>query len=80
MNKIAIYECRCDYAKPKYKGNPKLYYMDTDSFIVHVKLEDVYEDLAENVEKKLTPQTMKSRDLYPWQKQKTNRTVTRYIW
>ena len=27
--------------------------MDTDSFIVHVKLEHVYEDLAENVEKKI---------------------------
>ena len=28
----------------------RLCYMDTDSFIVHVKLEDVEEDLAEDVE------------------------------
>ena len=27
----------------------KLYYMDTDSFITQIKLEDIYEDLVGNV-------------------------------
>ena len=27
--------------------------MDTDSFIVHVKTDDIYKDIAENVETKL---------------------------
>ena len=38
--------------KPKYQGNAKLCYMDTDSFIIHTKIEDVYEDIADDVEKR----------------------------
>ena len=36
----------------------------TDSFIVHVKSEDVYEDLAGMLKQDSTPQTKKSRNLY----------------
>ena len=35
-----------DYVKPK----TKLFYMDTDSFIVNVKTDDIYKDIAEDVE------------------------------
>ena len=28
------------------------YYMDTGSFIIHIKTEDVYEDIADNVKKR----------------------------
>ena len=28
--------------------------MDTDSFIMHIKTEDVYKDIANDVEKKMT--------------------------
>ena len=38
--------------KPRYQGNAKLCYMDTDSFIIHIKIEDVYEDIADDVEKR----------------------------
>ena len=38
-----------DYIKPKYQNTRKLCYMDTDSFITHIKTEDVYEDIADNV-------------------------------
>ena len=37
--------------KPKYVDNVKLCYMDTDSFIFHVKTDDFYEDIANDVEK-----------------------------
>ena len=30
----------------------KLYYMDTDSFIMHIKTEDFYKNFADNVEKR----------------------------
>ena len=36
--------------KAKYGGNAKLYYVNTDSFIVHVKTDDIYKDIAEDVE------------------------------
>ena len=40
------------YIKPKYENNAKLCYMDTDSFIIHIKTEDVYKDIAGDVEKR----------------------------
>ena len=39
-----------DYAKPKYGEKAKLCYMDTDSFIVYIKVDDVYRDVAQDVE------------------------------
>ena len=38
--------------KPKYDDNVKLCYMDTDSFIMHIKTEDFYKDIANDVEKR----------------------------
>ena len=38
--------------KPKYGDNIKLCYMDTDSFIMPIKTEDFYEDIANDVDKK----------------------------
>ena len=35
--KTVMYEFWYDYVKPKYSKNAKSCYMDTDSFIVHVK-------------------------------------------
>ena len=29
---------------------PKLCYIDRDSFIVHIKIDDIYKDIAEDVE------------------------------
>ena len=45
-----MHEFWYDYVKPKYDENTKLCYMDTDSFIVHVKTDDIYKDIAEDVE------------------------------
>ena len=38
--------------KPKYGDNVKLCYTDTDSFIMHIKTEDFYKDIANDVEKR----------------------------
>ena len=47
LNKIFMYEFWCDYVKPKYDEKAKLYFMDTDSFIVYKKT-DIYKDLAKD--------------------------------
>ena len=52
VSKTPMYEFWYDYIKPKYQDNAKLCYMDTDSFIIHIKIEDVYEDIANDVEKR----------------------------
>ena len=48
-----MYKFWYDYVQPKYGGNAKLCYMDTGSFIVHVKTCDIYKDIAEDVETSL---------------------------
>ena len=50
LSKTVIYEFWYDYIKPKYGENAKFCYMNTDSFIVHVKIDDIYKDIAEDVE------------------------------
>ena len=37
-----------DYVKLKYAGKAKLHYMDTDSFIVNIKTDDRYKEIAED--------------------------------
>ena len=41
LSETVMYEFQYDYIKPQYKENAKLCYMDTDSFIVHVKTDDI---------------------------------------
>ena len=52
ISKTLMYEFWYDYMKPKYDDNVKLCYMDTDSFIMHIKTEDFYKDITHDVEKR----------------------------
>ena len=52
ISKILIYEFSYDYIKPKYNNKVKLCYMDTDNFIMSIKTNDFYKDIANDVEKK----------------------------
>ena len=51
ISKALMYGFWYDYIKPKYQGKAKLCYMDTGSFIIHIKTEDFYEDIANDIEK-----------------------------
>ena len=46
-----MYEFWYNYIKPKYADKAKLCYMDTDSFVIYIKTEDFYKDIAGNVER-----------------------------
>ena len=50
-SKTLMYELWYDYIKPKYQDKANLCYPDTDSFIIHIKAEDFYKDIANDVEK-----------------------------
>ena len=39
-----------DCVKPKYDKNAKLCYIDTEGFIVYVKTNDIFKDIAQDVE------------------------------
>ena len=52
ISKILMYEFWCDYMKPKYGNDVKLCYMDKDSFVMNIKTEDFYKDIATDVEKR----------------------------
>ena len=45
-----MYKFWYDYMKPKYGNDVKLRYMDTDSFIMNIKTNDFYEDIANDAE------------------------------
>ena len=47
-----LYEYWCDDMKTKYGDRVKLCYMDMDSFIMQIKTEDFYRDIANDVEEK----------------------------
>ena len=53
LSKTVMYEFWCDYLKPKYGENINLCYVDADSFIFRVKSDDIYKDIAEDVEERL---------------------------
>ena len=50
ISKILMYEFWYDYMKPKYGNKVKLCCMDMDSFIMNIKTNDFYEDIASDVE------------------------------
>ena len=49
LSKTVIYEFWYDYVKPKCGQNTKLCDMDTDSFIVHVKPDDIHKDIGADI-------------------------------
>ena len=50
-----MYRFWYDYIKPKYQNNAKLCFMDTDSFITHIKIKDIFEDIADKLGKRFDP-------------------------
>ena len=41
ISKTLMYKFWYDYIKPKYEEKARLCYMDTDSFVIHIKTDDV---------------------------------------
>ena len=59
ISKTLMYEFWYDYMKPKYGDNGKLCYMDTDSFIIHIKQKISMKILLMMLKKDLMHQIMK---------------------
>ena len=50
LSKTLKYEFWYDYVKPKYGQRTILCCIDTENFIVCIKTDDIYKDIAEDVE------------------------------
>ena len=50
LSKMVMYEFWYDYVKPKSGGKTSLRHINTDSFIVYIKADDIYKDISEDVE------------------------------
>ena len=59
-----MYEFWYDYMKPKYNDNVRLCYVDTDSFVMHIKTNDFYKILLVTLKIGLILQIMKQIDVY----------------
>ena len=51
ISKTLMYEFWYDCIKPKYADKVRLCYMDTDSFTTHIKTEDFYKNIVNDVER-----------------------------
>ena len=49
-SKIVMYEFHYHFMVPKYGDRLKLCYMDTDSLVYHIKTEDFFTDIADDVQ------------------------------
>ena len=50
LSKKLMHEFWYDQVKPKYDEKAKLDYMDTDSFIVYIKTDDIHKGNAQDIE------------------------------
>ena len=53
VSQIVIYNFQYDYGKREKREKTKICYMDTDSFIVYIKTEDIYVDIPKDFAKNL---------------------------
>ena len=67
ISKRLMYEFWYDSIKPKYKDKARLCYTDTDSFVIHVFTEDVFEDINNDVERWFDTSNYNKNDKRPLQ-------------
>ena len=66
LSKMVMYEFHYDYMLPKYsKDSLQLCYMDTDSFVYHIKTKDFYEDISNDVEARFDTSNYSKEDNRP---------------
>ena len=65
LSKTVMYEFHYDYIKPKYGDNAKLCYMDTDSLVYHIKTDDFYKDISDDVETRFDTSAYNKKDGRP---------------
>ena len=65
ISKTFMYEFWYDYIKPIYEDKARLCYMDTDSFVINIKTNGFYKDIASDVEKQFDKSNYDKNDKRP---------------
>ena len=65
LSKTVMYDFWYNYLKSKYGENAKLCYINTNSFMVHVKAKYIYKDIAEDVETRFDTSNYELEKLLP---------------
>ena len=64
-----MYEFWYDYIKPKYQYKAKMCYTNTESLVIHIKTEDFYKSIANDIEKRFDASNYDDNRLLPvWTK------------
>ena len=65
ISKTLMYKFWYDYIKPKYGDKARQCYMDTDSFVINIKTEDFYKNIAGDVERWFDTSNYDEKDKRP---------------
>ena len=65
LSKTLMYEFWYDYIKPRYGDKAKLCYTDTDSLVIHIKTDDFYKDISNDVERLFDTSNYNKKDNRP---------------
>ena len=66
ISKTKMYDFWYNYIKGKYGEKANICYMDTGSFNVHLKTDDIHKDIAGDVETRLDPSNYEKIDRCLW--------------
>ena len=73
-----MYEFWYDYMKPKYGDKARLFYTDTDSFIMHIKTDDFYKDINVDVDKWFDTSNFNKNDNRPLEIGKNKKVLDKF--
>ena len=72
ISKTLMYQFWYEYIRPKYGERAKLCYIDTDSFIIYIKTENLFEDISNDVERWFDTSNYNDKRPRPIDKNKKN--------
>ena len=78
LSKTLMFEFWYDYLKPMYGDKIRLCYTDTDSFIMHIKTDDFYNDIRADVDKWFDTSNFNKNDNRPLEIGKNKKVLDKF--
>ena len=78
ISKILMFEFWYDYIKSKYGDKVRLCYMDRDSFVMHIKTDDFYKDISNDVDRWFDTSKFNKNDNRPLETGKNKKVIGKF--